>query len=273
MFMSYLISDLTALKSGLNSFTSDNRTNSTGSSLPPVSPPTFHRIHGSLQGRTVSHKPPQAVRQLLLIMALFTAVTATEMSTKADGESEFMTDEEIETMCKQYWDSWSPAIVPEGMSPANALRALQVANSPFHSLIIVNKSDEKGGLITVDTLHEHPRREKYAEEAFATTHRPGPFPDIPNTYVDYYEGALIKTDFGCFPALNARGYDKDYGKGAAQKALDSYAGVDKKMDLDDRTLSMKTIECSACIKPVCQQYPVPSFIRPHLMKGHKHSSR
>ena len=93
--------------------------------------------------------------------------------------------------------------VPEGMSCVNAFRALWENSKPA-AFFSFHPSSENPQAATVGTA------EKVANL----------FKD--QTYFDYAGGRMLKTDFSEFPKLNARLYDRDFGDGAAQKAIDKY---------------------------------------------------
>lgn len=52
----------------------------------------------------------------------------------------------------------------------------------------------------------------------------------PSGYCDYVRGKCMKVNFRKFPDIDATGYDKQYGKGAAEKALKSYRKTKDKSD-------------------------------------------
>lgn len=93
--------------------------------------------------------------------------------------------------------------VPAGMSYVNAFHALWKNSKPATYFSINNISDEPQAS-TVSTA------EKVAE-LFKN-----------KTYFDYEGGRMLKTNFSNFPQLAIRLYDRDFGIGAAKKALEEY---------------------------------------------------
>lgn len=93
--------------------------------------------------------------------------------------------------------------VPEGMSYVNAFRALW-ENSKLAAAIQMLAISDSLQASTVSTA------EKVAE-LFKT-----------HTYFDYEGGRMLKTDFCKFPELDVRLYDRDFGSGAAKKAIEAY---------------------------------------------------
>lgn len=52
-----------------------------------------------------------------------------------------------------------------------------------------------------------------------------------NDFCDYVRGKYMKVDFQEFPELDVTGYDRKYGPGSAQKAIDTYQQTMDKSDL------------------------------------------
>ena len=100
-------------------------------------------------------------------------------------------------------NSPSTVIVPEGMSCVNAFRALWENSKPARFFSIMSVSDAPQAA-TVSTA------EKVAD-LFKT-----------NTYFDYAGGRMLKTNFSEFPKLDIHLYDRDFGSGAAKKAIETY---------------------------------------------------
>lgn len=99
----------------------------------------------------------------------------------------------------------SPVIVtvPDGMSCVNAFRALWENSKP------------------AAFFRSFPAREAEASATVATAEK------VANlfragTYFDYAGGRMLKTEFSAFPKLDVRLYDRDFGPGAAQKAIEKY---------------------------------------------------
>lgn len=109
------------------------------------------------------------------------------------------------------------AIAPDNMSYVNAFRALWENSKPA-SFFKLHPEALGPHEATVSTS------EKVAE-MFAY-----------QLYIDYAGGRLIKTDFKNFPKLTVHEYDRNYGTGAAQKALDNYNTLPSKtrFDANDR---------------------------------------
>jgi len=65
-------------------------------------------------------------------------------------------------------------------------------------------------------------------------------------YFDYEGGRLIKTDFSKFPNLSIRLYDRDFGQGAAQRAIEAYAKTPscKRFDANDSYEFVKIVASS-----------------------------
>ena len=140
---------------------------------------------------------------------------------------------EMEDLCDRYWSETPLTIVPEGMSPVNALRALEIYKSPFGGAML---DKPEPGLLR-DKYAVNSRNQEMVERAFERTVLGFGHPRRDCCYVDYYDGSLIKTEFHSFPLLNARGYDREYGEGVAQLAIDIYhANINIKLDVDDKTL-------------------------------------
>jgi hypothetical protein len=113
-------------------------------------------------------------------------------------------------------DNSSFVTVPVGMSCVNAFHALWTNSKP--ALFLSNRPElEQRQATVVGTA------EKVAD---LFKH---------HTYFDYEGGRMLKTDFSEFPKLNARLYDRDFGPGAAQKALNQYNRVpsDQRFDIND----------------------------------------
>jgi hypothetical protein len=97
----------------------------------------------------------------------------------------------------------STVTVPEGMSCVNAFRALWENSKPA-SFFLMNPILESPAADKVSTA------EKVAK-LFKT-----------HTYFDYEGGRMLKTNFSEFPKLEVRLYDRDFGSGAAKKAIEAY---------------------------------------------------
>lgn len=54
----------------------------------------------------------------------------------------------------------------------------------------------------------------------------------PTGYCDYVRGKLMKVDFSKFPKLDVSGYDRQYGEGAAKKALEDTYPLDSSNQYD-----------------------------------------
>ena len=107
-------------------------------------------------------------------------------------------------------------IVPKGMSCVNAFRALW-ENSQ-----------------TAAFFKHFPDLEGPQAESVATAEK---IADLFKThmYFDYEGGRLLKMDFAHFPELNARLYDRNFGPGAAQRAIEKYDHIhpSKRFDKND----------------------------------------
>lgn len=93
--------------------------------------------------------------------------------------------------------------VPSGMSCVNAFRALWENSKPASFFSLTSISDS-AAITTISTA------EKVAN-LFKN-----------HTYFDYEGGRMLKTNFSKFPELEIGLYDRDFGTGAAQKALEQY---------------------------------------------------
>lgn len=63
-----------------------------------------------------------------------------------------------------------------------------------------------------------------------------------NGYCDYVRGKCMKVDFRKFPELDVSSYDKQYGQGSAQKAIDTYQRT-----IDESNSKEKyDLNCSPC---------------------------
>ena len=97
--------------------------------------------------------------------------------------------------------------VPEGMSCVNAFHALWINSKPaafftdYPSLL--------------DPQVQSVNTAKKVAELFKT-----------QTYFNYEGGRMLKMEFAAFPELDGRSYDRDFGLGAAQKAIEAYNRVD-----------------------------------------------
>ena len=110
------------------------------------------------------------------------------------------------------------AVAPEGMSYVNAFRALWENSQP------------------ASFFRERPETLPRQEAVVGTSEKVVQFfKNLPGTYVDYAGGRLIKTDFSEYPKLAVVSYDRQYGIGAAQKALDAYNQTpkDRRFDKND----------------------------------------
>lgn len=65
----------------------------------------------------------------------------------------------------------------------------------------------------------------------------------PTGYCDYVRGKYMKVDFSEFPKLDGNSYDKYYGAGAAQKAIDSYAKTMAKQESTE-TFDLNSKPCT-----------------------------
>lgn len=106
--------------------------------------------------------------------------------------------------------------VPEGMSCVNAFRALWENSTPAMPFQMHQNSNS----VQTETVTT---AEKVAE--------------LFKSYFnfDYEGGRLLKTNFSHFPELECSLYDKAYGSGAAQKALDQYNQIPScnRFDMND----------------------------------------
>lgn len=106
--------------------------------------------------------------------------------------------------------------VPEGMSCVNALHALWKNSKPelFFQFHPEHKALEEATVSTAEKVAELFKQE---------------------TYFDYIGGRMIKTNFSTFPELKGHLYDRDYGLGAAQKAIETYNEVhpSERFDVND----------------------------------------
>lgn len=110
------------------------------------------------------------------------------------------------------------AKAPDGMSYVNAFRALWRSSQPANLFYVDSETITR------------------QEAVLATSEKVVQFfKNLPCTYVDYAGGRLIKTDFSEYPKLAVVSYDREYGIGAAQKALDAYNQIpkDRRFDKND----------------------------------------
>jgi hypothetical protein len=63
-----------------------------------------------------------------------------------------------------------------------------------------------------------------------------------NGYCDYVRGKLMKVNYRTFPELNVKNYDKEYGQGAAQKAIDAYQKTMSQSDPKEKY----DLDCEPC---------------------------
>lgn len=96
--------------------------------------------------------------------------------------------------------------VPEGMSCVNAFRALWERSKPAPFLML------------------RPDIKRLEEEAVATAEKVAAI-FTTHTSFDYTGGRLLKMNFASFPKLDARLYDREFGAGAAQKAVERYNNI------------------------------------------------
>lgn len=109
--------------------------------------------------------------------------------------------------------SSTTVIVPEGMSCVNAFRALWDNSQPAAFF------DSFPGLIS-----RHAELVSTAEKVAQLFKS--------RTCFDYEGGRMLKTDFTNFPELDVRLYDRAFGPGAAQRALQRYAGIPSHLRFD-----------------------------------------
>ncbi len=106
------------------------------------------------------------------------------------------------------------ANVPEGMSSADAFTALYI------------KAEVHG----IGNFHPYagkaPGSRWNAVQLFKTYCR--------NNFCNYVRGKPMKVNFSQFPALDVSGYDKQYGQGAAQKAMDTYKKTWNTLDTEEK---------------------------------------
>ena len=111
--------------------------------------------------------------------------------------------------------SLNVAIVPEGMSYVNAFRALWENSKP------------------AAYFNDHPEKLTPQEATVGTPEKVVQFfKTLKGMFVDYAGGRLIQTSFEKFPVLTVHSYDRNYGIGAAQKALTHYNQIPSKQRFD-----------------------------------------
>lgn len=105
------------------------------------------------------------------------------------------------------------ARVPDGMSSVNAFDALY------------KNANVIGMGMYAPSSGESPDTPWNAVQIFKTY--------CHNGYCDYVRGKYMKVDFCKFPELDVNRYDKQYGQGSAQKAIDTYQKIMNKLDPKD----------------------------------------
>lgn len=110
---------------------------------------------------------------------------------------------------------------PHGMSYVNAFRALWENSRPALFFQLTGTSDASQAELVataekIETIFQQHKKQHVV-------------------YFDYVGGRLIKTDFSKFPQLHIGSYDRAYGCGAAEKAIQSYHNriANKKIDPDN----------------------------------------
>ncbi len=110
--------------------------------------------------------------------------------------------------------------VPEGMSYVNALRALYSAATPTPFLQIFPELEQKQAQCIATS------------QKMAELFKRGAINSTPPYYMDYIAGKKIKVHFHQFPRLDVTSYDEEYGKEAAQKALEAYSKIQSENRFD-----------------------------------------